>query len=83
MKSPTSRQPDAASGATDAPIPPAEFSADELCQLAAIERRTLRFYIDRGLVARPAGNTRSARYGPQHLEQRVGRDSGNFRQKVS
>lgn len=46
-----------------------EFSLDELCTLTALPRRTVRYYIQLGLVDRPQGETRAARYGQHHLEQ--------------
>jgi DNA-binding transcriptional MerR regulator len=45
------------------------YSADELTALASIQRRTLRYYIQLGLVDRPVGETRSAFYTWQHLRQ--------------
>ncbi len=40
-----------------------------LCVLADLPLRTVRYYIQIGLVDRPEGGTRAARYGAQHLEQ--------------
>ena len=46
------------------------FSLDELTTLAGLPRRTVRYYIQQGLVDRPAGGgTRAAYYTPRHLEQ--------------
>lgn len=45
------------------------LTLDELCALAETPRRTVRFYIQSGLVARPQGETRAARYTRAHLEQ--------------
>jgi len=45
------------------------YSLDELCALSGISKRTIRYYIQLGLVDRPAGETRGARYGPAHAEQ--------------
>ena len=46
------------------------FSLDELAALASLPRRTVRYYIQQGLVDRPAGGgTRAAYYTPRHLEQ--------------
>jgi DNA-binding transcriptional MerR regulator len=42
---------------------------DELCTLADLPRRTVRYYIQRGLVDRPIGETRAAHYTARHLEQ--------------
>lgn len=41
----------------------------DLCVLADLPIRTVRYYIQIGLVDRPEGETRAARYGPRHLEQ--------------
>lgn len=46
-----------------------EYSLNELCVLADFTPRTVRYYVQSGLVDRPAGETRAARYGPLHLEQ--------------
>ena len=45
------------------------FPLDELCKLAGIARRTVRYYIQVGLVDRPIGETRAAYYTERHLEQ--------------
>jgi DNA-binding transcriptional MerR regulator len=45
-----------------------EFTVDELCSLTGLSKRTIRYYIQLGLVARPDGETRAARYGQRHLE---------------
>ncbi|MBU3739423.1 MAG: MerR family transcriptional regulator [Rhodoferax sp.] len=44
------------------------FSLDELATLAGLPRRTVRYYIQQGLVARPVGETRGAYYLPSHLD---------------
>lgn len=41
----------------------------ELCVLSGMPVRTARYYIQIGLVDRPEGGTRAARYGAKHLEQ--------------
>lgn len=48
-------------------VPP-QFTLDELCSLTGLSKRTIRYYIQLGLVARPDGETRAARYGQGHLE---------------
>lgn len=48
---------------------PRTFTIDELSALTGLPKRTVRYYIQLGLVDRPEGETRSARYGQQHLEQ--------------
>ena len=42
---------------------------DELCALVDLPRRTVRYYIQIGLVDRPKGETRAARYSARHVEQ--------------
>lgn len=44
-------------------------SLDQLCVLAELPRRTVRYYIQLGLVDRPIGETRAAYYTDQHLQQ--------------
>ncbi len=44
------------------------FSLDELCTLAALPKRTVRYYIQIGLLERPVGETRAARYLSSHLD---------------
>jgi DNA-binding transcriptional MerR regulator len=41
----------------------------ELCVLADLPARTVRYYVQLGLVDRPEGETRAARYTGRHLEQ--------------
>jgi DNA-binding transcriptional MerR regulator len=45
------------------------YSLNDLCLLAELPARTVRYYVQAGLVDRPLGETRSARYGARHLEQ--------------
>lgn len=45
------------------------YSIDELAALAELPRRTVRFYIQQGLVDRPIGERRAAYYLASHLEQ--------------
>jgi DNA-binding transcriptional MerR regulator len=45
------------------------YNLDDLCTLTDITKRTVRYYVQVGLVDRPEGETRAARYGPKHLEQ--------------
>jgi DNA-binding transcriptional MerR regulator len=52
---------------TNAPDP--RYSLDELAALAGVSRRTLRYYIQLGLIERPIGETRAAYYTAIHLEQ--------------
>jgi DNA-binding transcriptional MerR regulator len=48
------------------------YGIDDLCTLVDLPKRTIRYYIQIGLVDRPDGETRAARYGPRHLEQLLG-----------
>jgi len=48
---------------------PATYTLTELCVLADLPVRTLRYYVQNGLIDRPDGETRAARYGAKHLEQ--------------
>lgn len=45
------------------------FSLDELCTLLEMNKRKIRFYIQKGLVDRPEGTGKGAHYTHQHLEQ--------------
>jgi DNA-binding transcriptional MerR regulator len=45
------------------------YSAEQLSQLTDIPKRTIRYYIQLGLVDRPIGETRAAHYVSAHLEQ--------------
>lgn len=45
------------------------YSLDELSALVELPRRTVRYYIQLGLVDRPEGETRAARYTQTHVDQ--------------
>ena len=45
------------------------LTLDEICSLVEMPKRTVRFYIQSGLVDRPEGETKAARYTRWHLEQ--------------
>lgn len=49
--------------------PNPSYPLNELCVLADLPVRTVRYYVQIGLVDRPEGETRAARYGVRHLEQ--------------
>jgi DNA-binding transcriptional MerR regulator len=53
----------------DLPSPDRIYSADELAALSGLPRRTIRYYIQLGLLDRPIGETRAAHYGWQHLSR--------------
>lgn len=46
-----------------------QFTLNEICVLADMPVRTLRYYVQQGMVDRPDGETRAARYSGRHLEQ--------------
>ncbi len=46
-----------------------QFSLDELASLIELPRRTVRYYIQEGLIDRPEGAGRGAHYSLRHLEQ--------------
>ena len=48
---------------------PVTYSIDELAALAELSRRTVRYYLQLGLLNRPIGEKRAAYYTVQHLEQ--------------
>lgn len=52
-----------------APADTKDFSIDELCTVTALPKRTIRYYIQIGLVERPEGEKRGARYHQRHVEQ--------------
>lgn len=45
------------------------FTLDQVCTLAAVPKRTVRYYIQIGLLHRPEGENRGARYLNSHLEK--------------
>jgi len=49
------------------PLP--SYPLADLCVLVDLPPRTVRYYVQAGLVDRPQGETRAARYGSTHLEQ--------------
>jgi DNA-binding transcriptional MerR regulator len=48
------------------------YSLAELAALVELPERTVRYYIQLGLVDRPEGETRAARYGERQLGQLLG-----------
>ena len=46
-----------------------QHTLNELCVLADLPVRTVRYYVQNGLVDKPHGETRAARYGARQLEQ--------------
>lgn len=47
----------------------ARYGIEELCQLTGLTRRTVRYYVQSGLLHPPHGEKRGAWYGPEHLER--------------
>lgn len=45
------------------------FTMEELCALVEMNKRKIRFYIQKGLVGRPEGTGKGAYYTHRHLEQ--------------
>ena len=45
------------------------YTLDQLCVLTDLPKRTVRYYMQLGLVDRPVGETRAAHYTPRHLDQ--------------
>ena len=48
-----------------------KFSLDDLCKLTDFSTRTIRYYMQLGLVDRPIGETRAAHYTQKHLDQLI------------
>jgi DNA-binding transcriptional MerR regulator len=57
------------SAPADRPPVPERLTLDELASLTATTARTVRFYIQQGLVSRPEGAKRGAFYVRRHVEQ--------------
>ena len=53
----------------EAPVTGQRLSIDDLATLSGLTARTVRYYIQQGLVDRPVGAKRGAYYGQRHLEQ--------------
>lgn len=53
------------------PAETSRFSLEELCSLTDLPKRTVRYYIQIGLMDRPEGETKGAFYLASHLEQLV------------
>ena len=46
-----------------------KFTLEEICTLVEMNKRKIRFYIQKGLVDRPNGTGKGAFYAHRHLEQ--------------
>jgi len=51
------------------PTEPQKFTLDDLCTLSDTSKRTVRYYMQIGLVDPPIGSTRAAHYLHSHLDQ--------------
>lgn len=47
------------------------YSVGELAELGGVSRRTVRYYVQEGLIPAPYGLGRGSHYGPEHLEELV------------
>ena len=45
------------------------FSVGDLADLGGVQRRTVRYYVQEGLLPTPHGVGRGNHYGPEHLER--------------
>ena len=52
----------------DASTASGSHTLNDLCALTGLSPRTVRYYIQSGLIERPVGETRAARYSNRHLE---------------
>jgi len=57
------------SAATPPASPTDAFSLEQLCALTGLPSRTVRYYIQTGLVPRPVGDRRNAFYTREHAEK--------------
>ena len=55
--------------AGDPPVAPDKLSIEQLATLTGLTARTVRYYIQQGLVSRPEGAKRGAYYEARHVEQ--------------
>ncbi len=53
----------------DRSAPDTAYTLDELCALAGVTVRTVRYYIGEGLLPPPTGHGTTARYGQDHLDR--------------
>ena len=49
-----------------------EYTIGELAELSGVSRRTVRYYVQEGLIPPPEGLGRGAHYGREHLEALLG-----------
>lgn len=46
-----------------------DYGIDELAELGGVTRRTVRYYVQEGLLPAPRGVGRGRHYGPEHLDR--------------
>lgn len=46
-----------------------KYGIDELAELGGVTRRTVRYYVQEGLLPAPRGVGRGRHYGPEHLDR--------------
>jgi DNA-binding transcriptional MerR regulator len=56
---------------TQALPPTTKLGIDDLCRLTGLTRRTVRFYIQKGLLDKPFGEKKGAWYSQEHLQRLV------------
>jgi len=66
---PNKRSPRPTNRARDRAVPDAAYTLDELCTLASVTVRTVRYYIGEGLLPPPTGHGATARYTQDHLDR--------------
>ena len=47
------------------------YGIEELAELGGVTRRTVRYYVQRGLLPTPLGTGRGPHYTPAHLERLI------------
>lgn len=48
---------------------PRDYGIEELAELGGVTRRTVRYYVQEGLLPAPRGVGRGRHYGPEHLDR--------------
>lgn len=66
---PDPRSPRAHNRSSDRAVPDAAHTLDELCAMADVTVRTVRYYIAEGLLPPPTGHGAAARYSEDHLDR--------------
>ncbi len=66
---PDPRSPRASTRSRDRAAPDPAYTLDDLCALAGVTVRTVRYYIGEGLLPPPTGHGTNARYTQEHLDR--------------